>query len=116
METERDPLEDLSSGSIPPNLIEPEPQEDISKNAILMLLVLTIFVSAAGTWIVLRATDNIQYPAFQPPQEDTVSNNNMGQAVLSIVRPGEGPFEKKQAKAVGYASLTIKNPSEEQNG
>jgi len=103
METERDPLEDLSFENLPPNLLEEEPKEssgDISKNAILVLLVLTIFVSAAGTWIVLKATENIKLsPQLQPSSPST------GQVVVQINTPAK-------TSGTGYATVNIQRREE----
>ena len=103
METERDPLEDLSFENLPPNLLEEEPKEssgDISKNAILVLLVLTIFFSAAGTWIVLKATENIKLsPQLQPSSPST------GQVVVQINTPAK-------TSGTGYATVNIQRREE----
>lgn len=94
MAIKENPMEDLSS-DMPPNLIEPEQKEGISKNAILLLLVLTIFVSAAGTWMVLKATANLS-PTNSIQQG---SPSTVGQATVNIV--------KQNGPSTGYATIQI---------
>ena len=58
--------------------------EDISRKTILVLVVLTVIVSALGTLTVLDTVDNAQFPVVQASGE---SNKAQGQVTLTIAKP-----------------------------
>ncbi len=98
---------DAPEQGMPPNLSSEDSQTDISKGTIMMLLVLTIFVSAFGTWMVLKATDNVLINS-----ESSTSAQTTGHVDVSILASNEQPVQ--QSVAAGYATVNIKARSEAQ--
>ncbi len=104
-------FDEVAPTSSPPNLLEPEaPQQDFSKNTILVLLVLTIFVSAFGTWIVLNATNNVSYQ--QPAAMEQQSAPPSGELRVKIadrdtVAAAYAPKEPVKDSATGLVVIKI---------
>ena len=72
--------------------------EDISKNTLLVLVVLTIVVSLLGTWTVINEAGKVRVDQSVPssPTEDTAT----GKVSLTITPPQE-------VSATGQVVLTI---------
>lgn len=60
--------------------------EDISRKTILVLVVLTVIVSALGTLTVLDTVGQRQFTTVPTPAPDQ-SNSAQGQVTLNIVQP-----------------------------
>ena len=80
--------------------------DDVSKNTVMILLVLTILVSILGTWTVLEGIVNTRSAATQIQQAE--SNIASAQVSLTITEP------PKPAAATGMVVFNIQNPSEAQ--
>jgi len=100
-----DSIQDLPN--IPPNL---DPSGgDVSKNAILVLLVLTLFVSAFGTWVVLKATENVG--VAPTTVQAAPKTTGTGEIRVDIIRPEDKKGPAK-GSATGLITLSIINPEE----
>lgn len=78
--------------------------EDISRQTIFVLVVLTLLVSVLGTWTVLSHVD-----AGQTVQSNNIDRVDSGKAVLGI----EGPPVRQQNLASGQVVFGIQTPPEE---
>ncbi|MFH1589198.1 MAG: hypothetical protein ABIB43_01380 [archaeon] len=61
-------------------------EESISKNTILVLVVLTVVISLLGTWTVLNEVNNMDTTV----PEDSTEGQGTGQVKLTILDPNEG--------------------------
>ncbi len=99
--------------SPPPNLLETAPPaQDFSKNTILVLLVLTIFVSAFGTWIVLNATSNTSYqqqPVFGESVSPPVGEARVAITDRATVEKSYASRGAEPSSAVGMAVVKIQS-------
>lgn len=98
----------ISQPELPP---QQESSSDISKNTILMLLVLTVFVSAFGTWTILKATEQglpqIQIQTLEEVPKGTTTQSGI---VAVSIGPKPQPIPPKPVTATGYVTLNIINP------
>jgi len=95
-----------------PSQASPAPESwDVPKNTILVLLVLTIFVSAFGTWVILRATEQ-GLPQIQIQTLKEVPGVSTGEGFISVtIGPKPEPPAPKVSTATGYITLSIEQPN-----
>ena len=75
-------------------------EEDIPKMVILVLLVLTIIISALGTWTVLDAVSRAQ-PSMVP------ESRTRGDVMINILPTEPGAEEPQASDAQGVVGLTV---------
>ena len=61
--------------------------EDISKNTVLVLVVLTVVISLLGTWTVINEATNIHTGNFDQVQPKEGTTNADGRVSIKIERP-----------------------------
>jgi len=86
---------------------------DVPKNTILVLLVLTIFVSAFGTWVILRATEQ-GLPQIQIQTLEELPSRGITSAsgIVSVtIGPVPKPAPQKPVSTTGYIAVNIANPN-----
>jgi hypothetical protein len=111
------PAMPVSPPLIPAQPLPSQDAGDVPKNTILVLLVLTIFVSAFGTWVILRATEQgLPQIQIQTLKEMPTQGITSAQGIIAVTI---GPVQKTVPKPVsttGYVSLSIAQPNTNQGG
>ena len=59
--------------------------EDISKNTIIILVILTVVISVLGTWTVLNEVNNIKVVSSGQP--DSGESHTSGKVTLTVTEP-----------------------------
>ena len=97
-----------------PSQASPAPElGDVPKNTILGLLVLTIFVSAFGTCVILRATEQgLPQIQFQTLQELPSRGITSATGIVSVtIGNVPKPAPQKPVSTTGYVAVNIVNPN-----
>jgi len=105
------PTMPVSQPQVPAQASSAPESGDVPKNTILVLLVLTIFVSAFGTWVILRATEQ-GLPQIQVQTLKELPSISSGTGIISVtIGPVSKPAPPKPSSASGYVTLNIVQPN-----
>lgn len=83
--------------------------DDISRNTVIVLVVLTLAISMVGTWAVLDEMSRVQ------PYYYEVELQSSGNVQMSVVTPGDYVDQSPVYDAASAAAVNIVDP-EEYNG